>query len=36
MISENQQAVIRHDDAQIDEGSDPVSDPEPPRRHMDG
>lgn len=36
MDLQNQQAVIRHYDALIDEGNDPVLDPEPLRRYMDG
>ena len=36
MTSQNQQAVIRHYDALIDEGNDPVLDPAPLRRYMDG
>lgn len=36
MDPQNRQAVIRHYDALIDEGNDPVLDPEPLRRCMDG
>ena len=36
MELQNQHAVIRHYDALIDEGNDPVLDPAPLRRHMDG
>ena len=36
MDLQNQQAVIRHYDALIDEGNDPVQDPAPLRRYMDG
>ena len=36
MTPQDQQAVIRHYDALIDEGNDPVQDPAPLRRYMDG